>query len=796
MIYLDTETCGFHGPIVLIQYAIDDGDVIMHSVWKHTFQETMNLIKEICNHEEGICGFNLAFDWFHICQLWTTMDACCRKFGCWDEVAEDCITEYAICESLGRDGPCLKPHTALDLMCHARKGPFQSLMDRKDIKIRRIPSLMAPLLAEELGRRIPLKDVYFAKYKNKKRRWTIHDIVDEDTGDVDPFFMDVMLKFKPAAGLKPLATETGIVSESRVLMEDFVERLPKPVELGYAPFATAIGSPEDWKGAWPDVIGMHIRQWTYNEQARDYAKEDVHDTRNLHRWFSAKDNGLSDKDATAAVKNWTVDGLLLIDLPPGDTDSLLTCMVGAVRWHGFSIDKERLKGLRAKCREIQNKAVGNFNSVDVARKYLHEVMDEIEKTVIGNTTKGPILEEIARWKGKIVCPACKGAGCHDCEDGFLESSEKHPAAVRAQEILDFRRAGKRIEVIQKLLLAGRFHVSVVVIGTRSSRMSGADDLNPQGVDHSEEFRSCFTLKSGDFVISGGDFAGFELTVMDAAYGDPRMHAELQSGPKLHALWGSRYFFPNKTIEEILASKGLAAEKDMYGRSKNGVFAVSYFGEGYTLHTRVGIPEDIADEAYNKILKDYPDFAEKRRDVINMFCSMSQPAGLGTEVVWKDPAEKVESLLGFPRYYTLENMICKALFDLAQKPPKPWKGIGGRIKRRDREQTFSGAVQSALYGAAFAIQGSNMRSAGNHRIQSTGAEITKVTEATVWEFQPVGINNWLVLPMNIHDEVITLTIRRLTKPIKEAVLNVVESYRPRIPLIKMEWCEEMASWAEK
>ena len=45
---------------------------------------------------------------------------------------------------------------------------------------------------------------------------------------------------------------------------------------------------------------------------------------------------------------------------------------------------------------------------------------------------------------------------------------KHPAAVRSKEILDVKIAAKEVELYEKLLLAGKFHASFVVIGTLSS----------------------------------------------------------------------------------------------------------------------------------------------------------------------------------------------------------------------------------------------------------------------------------------------------------------------------------------
>ena len=108
-----------------------------------------------------------------------------------------------------------------------------------------------------------------------------------------------------------------------------------------------------------------------------------------------------------------------------------------------------------------------------------------------------------------------------------------------------------------------------------------------------------------------------------------------------------------------------------------------------------------------------------------FVLLHDPAGRHRhEVVWKEPADYAETMLGFRRYFTLENRIARAIFDLARKPPKHWKDCKVKVVRRDRVQTAGGAVSSALYGAAFSMQAANMRAAANHEIQSPGAEITK------------------------------------------------------------------------
>lgn len=71
MIFLDSETCGLDGIMVLLQWAKDDGPVSMHEVFCSPIQETIELIEEIVQDE--VVGFNLAFDWFHLQKLYNTV---------------------------------------------------------------------------------------------------------------------------------------------------------------------------------------------------------------------------------------------------------------------------------------------------------------------------------------------------------------------------------------------------------------------------------------------------------------------------------------------------------------------------------------------------------------------------------------------------------------------------------------------------------------------------------------------------------------------------------------------------
>jgi DNA polymerase I-like protein with 3'-5' exonuclease and polymerase domains len=776
-IYFDTECCGLHGPVVLIQYTYGDGDIELYNPWHNPIQETIELINDFMYHEDGIIGFNLAFDVFHLCQMYTTLTLLPDK----RRMLIDCIEEYALKEPKARFGACLKPQQSLDLMLHARKTEYQSTMDRKNIIVKRVPTPLAWELAKELDKRIPLRDIYFARKQDKTIRWQVDDILDE-FGDMIPGFKNIVLRFAPSSALKALVADIFGIATEEIKIFANVEPPKKaaPIELGYAPFALAIGKPGNWKGAWPQKgkIDIHIDHWAYNRLAREYASDDVKYTRMLYKYFDSQTPG---------------------GLPMNDIDSQLACMVGAVRWRGFNINITKLKNLRAKKQLILDNREVNQDAPLKCREYLAAAMSETEKLVMiidGKiTTKANILEQVAKWKKEKVCGICLGEGCHRCEDGLIKTDDKHPAAIRATNILEARHASKAIQNIDKLLIAGRFHASFKVIGTLSSRMSGGDDLNPQGLERATEFRSCFPLADKEMILDGGDFAGFEVVLADAVYADPELRKDLLTGKKIHGLFGT-FLFPGKSYDDILDTKGLPGERDIYTRSKNGVFAMLYGGESFTLQHRVGISEEAADDAYARWIKKYIVWGQARRKTFDMFCSMTQKGGIGTAVEWSEPSDYIESLYGFKRFFTLENKICKILFELAEKPPKLWKQLKIKIVRRERKQTVSGAVQSALFAAAFNIQSQNMRAASNHEIQSSGAQLTKKLQCQIWTIQPCGINSWRVVLLNVHDELMVPTLSKYSGAIQKIVDDFIIEERKLVPLLEIEWGNNLKDWSAK
>lgn len=773
--YLDTETCGFHGLPVLLQYAFDDGDIHLFEPWTRPARESLDLVERIC--DTCFVGFNNSFDWFQIAKLYTIW-----RLLPPDMIPAENIELVAQKEPEGRDGPCIKPASSLDLMLHSRKGPFQCLMARDDIRIKKVPTILAGALAQELEQRVELDGIMFAKRKDPNApRWQVYDRKNR-AGEIDPDFKDVVLRFNPAGGLKFLAEYAlGLDPEFHSFKEVEVPPEYRPSELGYVPFALGVSSPEkgwetfDKNGkstgfAWPAVIHHHIKHWHENEDARRYALADVKYTRMLDEHFGYPEIG--------------------------DDDSVLACMVAAVRWHGFVVDTDQASVLLEKARKVVERSPVNINKPDQVRRYIRECMDETEALLIDDSTKKSNLEQIrdemvVAAEGEI-CIKCMGSGCLRCRGKGTLDVGPMPASERADEILKIKFAAKEVELHTKLIQAGRFHANFNVIGTLSSRMSGGGGLNAQGIKHSVEVRRMFPLAWDGMILCGGDFDSFEVTLADAVFRDPKLRDDLLKGKKIHALMGAALY--DKPYEEIVASKGSAF--DMYSRGKQAVFAMLYGGDHNTIHNKLAIPMATAEEAFFRFQKQYPGIKLSREEVFERFQALRQPDGIGTAIHWKDPAEFSETFLGFRRYFTLENGICKALFKLAQNPPKHWRKIKLEVVRRDRVQQVGGAVSSALYGSAFQLQAGNTRAANNHLIQSPGAQITKAVQRRIWDVQPAGVHDWVVAPMNVHDEVMCVTHPDYLDEVSEVVRETVESYRPQVPLIAMEWSKRLDNWAEK
>jgi len=738
-LFYDTETCMFSGFVVLIQYAITDNpgklsddEITLYDVWHEPVSKTLRLIEMFMEHDN--VGFNLTFDHFHLTKCYNVFKVYAERYPHLVDQPPQ-IKLVVECEEAGMDSVALKPRACSDLMLWSRKDKrTQGLMNRGDVRIRKVPIDLAYPLSDELDARLELPEVYWERQKDKTVRWRVYDI------DEEPYFKDVVLKFNPSAGLKYLMEYFVGVKPPFHFNDISCEVYGQEVE--YAPSARAVYELYGVDAlAWPDVIQAHIDHWRNNVDARAYARYDVFATHRLYQYFGCPE--------------------------PGDDDSELACMVATVRWHGFTVDLEALRALREEANAVVQASPINVNSTAQVRQYLMDVLDVTEQIFIADTTRKQVLDEIAKW------------------------TDNPPAALRAKTILDVRKKQKEIELYDKLLLARRLHAGFNIIGALSSRMSGGSGLNVQGINRTTVVRRCFPIAWEGMTLSGGDFSKFEISIADAVYQDPSFRELVVGELKPAGVFGE-LMYPHLTYAEILASEG--KDPDYYGPAKSGLFATLYFGEAFTLHTNQGIPMDVAERAIITWRNRSPGL-KRSVDRITDTHSAIVESGTGG-FAWRDVQTYAENMQGFKRSFELEVSVMKVLFDLAVSPPKEWDKKKIKVVRRQRIQTAAGAVRSALYGAAFSIQNACIRAAGNHEIQSTGAILCKTLQRAIWDIQPAGVGPFLVAPMNIHDEIQCVCHDSVVDAVTDAVgKSIAEQREALVPLLGMKWSTHALNWAE-
>lgn len=747
--YFDSESMGFYGPTVLIQHAIGNGDIHLHNIWREPVYKTLDLIERMVEHKDGVVGFNLTHDWFHMNRTYGVLSML-------PKMRPPRILDYADCEdeTEAHDTYCIKPVKALDLLLYGRKGEFQSTLNQKDIRLRKVPRVMSGYLLDTLKEKVKIPEIYFSK-SHRGYEWKIeylHEgsnnaITPEELAngaDIDPTFCNLVLRFAPSASLKAI---WSFITGKEVDTYDDIANLPKVEEEGWWPTS----------GKWVNVASEYLFHWENDPRALQYAKHDVVMTRDVDEYFGYP------------------------EISEDDVDSNLACAIGAMYWRGFSFDKEKVTKRYYEVKKIVDSSPVNVNAPRQVKEWIHQTCTPLEKVAI-RSTSAEVLQKLA-------------------ED---EKWVKHNPEVskKAKLVLDTRKANNELKLLERLLIAGRMYVSYKVIGTKSNRMSGGGEsyikaggsINPQGIKKGDSIRPLFTLSFDDMVLCGGDFDGFEVSIAEAVYKDPLLRQELLSGKKMHGLFGAEMY--EMSYDEIMLTEKCNKNdpNGYYPRAKTGFFATLYGAMAEKLSKALWLPVERTQAGLDRFAAKYVEIQKYRERLAEKFAAMHQPK-VGGKIEWRDPQEYAESFLGFRRYFSLEYNIMKCLYDLATDPPPELKEIGKGIKvtRREKIQTVAGATMSALFGLAFSIQNKVFRAAANHDIQSPGGQMTKELQADIWKVQPSGVHSWLVMPMNIHDELECPCHRSVVLKVRDIVKEKIEVFREKVPLINMDWEMYKHNW---
>ncbi len=749
IIHYDTESIGFTGATMLIQYAEDrNREIVLWDIFDKPVLETLQLIQYMMN--STLVGFNLAHDSFHLA----------RTFNCLAQLPpheNPDPWEYAHVETtMETKKYCLKPAGAVDLMIVGRKDELQIAMKQKPIRFTRVPRVAAQELVNTVDSLLEIPSICHAK--GKGRVWDILDIKDgehfglspNEIGEnkrakeagldlpfpVDKDFVNIRLPFRPSGSLKDICKHIL----GRTDTEAFEDHGSKWSEEAFNP-----GS-----GKWISVFHEHYAAWKHDPKKREYARRDV---------------------------EYTYEYYDHLGQPKADGESMLAVMVGNTYWSGLAIDMEECEKQynQLEPKVLEDSKILNINKPAEVLPYLHEHLDELSRVGVTKTDSQTIHALIDFPERKV--------------------------AERAEFIRDARAREQEMRLLKKIKKVGRLHVTFQVSGTRTNRMSGGDSLegakgsiNPQGIKKSD-IRKMFTLVDKGELLSMGDFDGFEVSIFDAVYKDPELHKDLLSGKSVHALWGM--FLYSMTYDEIKSKSGVKATEDdgYYSRAKNSFFAGIYGAQPPKIAEITWLDEQDVLKATEHFRSKYSKIGEAEEAMINDHSCLIQKGEVGSAIIWNDPKLFVETFLGFRRYFKLEYSIIKTLFDLAQDLPEELTDFDPSIEiwRRDRPQKIKGCVMSALFHSCFQMMSTILRVGGNVKIQSPGGEITKDLQVRLVGFQPQGISEFHVKLYNVHDEILAVHKAELVDKIEEAVEQFIKDYKKHVPLLGMKWEKDVPAW---
>ena len=75
-------------------------------------------------------------------------------------------------------------------------------------------------------------------------------------------------------------------------------------------------------------------------------------------------------------------------------------------------------------------------------------------------------------------------------------------------------------------------------------------------------------------------------------------------------------------------------------------------------------------------------------------------------------------------------------------------------------------------------------------------LTKGLQRKIWDLQKHGINNWSVLPFNVHGEIMVPSVPEMTENIQETVKSFIRDNISDVPLLSITWKDNLANWSEK
>lgn len=726
-LYLDTESTGLMGPLNLVQIGDEDGRVIFIRPYKE--QEKMEgLRNSLMNENFTFVGYNVQFDAWKLYQFYGQQEAFECKF--------------------------------IDLLHRVKTSPpFAPFLKKKSVvKLADIDERVAGVVGEyvcgEIQKLVP-QGIEIKVKTSKKRKG----------------FVDLSFRSEVDAKLKTVIS--SLFPEEREYLKKIRETgwdLPDWKEKGW------LGAMEKEKEA------QYYLLYLENEKILDipsspflaYARRDIEYLFFLDKFFK---------------------------FPAQTDDDVCSEIVAFTRFRGFEIDaaglEEYKKGLEGELEKIEKFFPGvKLLSPKERKKYLNS---KFNLRLKGTGKKS--LEKLKRDLKFAI----------NSSDLFVATEMSTAVNAQSAQIL------KEVEKIEKynglyqrktqakrLLEAGKFYPDFVVIGTQSGRMAGKGGINTQGIDRGKEgIRKYIKLSQG------GDFDSLELNLAAYLYDDKMMQDDLCQ-IDMHLNTGLiliNSFLPLSYAEakKIKENKGHPLHEKVKAVRQAGKtinFSMLYFCSDQRVQQILEENEIeggvfLASEIRKKFLERYVGISLFSKKAEKKFCTLNPDSWFSCRADVDKMATRVENCFGYTRNFEFEKLLCQLFVSdegierTAQKECERLKIEEEKIVRKKEkgEQLIFRSILSARLGAILNIQSAVFRAAGNHIVQSSGAQMTKKLMGAIWKRKKVAL-------MNVHDEVnISPEYSDEYEEIKKIVEEFLESQRSLIPTLSMSW-DKMSVWADK
>lgn len=749
-LWLDTETVGLVGNTKLIQFSVDDGPVEMIPLYRgwqenaNTVSRLHRLFSMVDDPATLFIGFNASFDLFHLYRLRHQLEGL----------------------SLRSPSRPVQPFRCrvLDLQVAAMQNSilapfaFQKGKARAISRVRRVPmqavDRVVPVVTETLKKVLPAD-------------FPLHVGIHKVSGA--PHLRTLSWTLEARLSLKGLMKAYGLPT---IALEDVWPLPEKGAEKQWLPYPdTQVHDPVEVQC--DEVMrNPEANFWKYSE---------------LDIWYLKV---LYDR----------------LNRPEPDHNSECAHAVAYTRYYGFQVDHPVL---------------------DKTITYYQERVNEIEEKLKGIDLNSPpqrlkalqALDPLIQSSAKRILK--------------LAIDTQRPCADLAATMLEYGPSRQRLLQCQKVAecATGRAHPDLRVMGTPTGRMAGTAGLNWQGIGQAEwiddpveqtegedaewregeeeqeegeqmaevqaqdavERKFKIGLRASILAPIVGDFASFEVAIAAPVYGDQQLQADLDAGVDLHSM-AVATAHPGAiklglTYDQI-RSAYKAHDPKITGWRKNMkgvVFGIFYGAQAMKVSETVGCSLHEAEEVLQRFYSRYPGIQAFRAQVEKRFCT-ADTANWSCGCIDRMDDE-ISDLLGNKRRWTFERDVALVLWDLGQRGIKT--GIGGTVVRvkEKGQQTVDNAVCSALLGSTIAIQAAVSRQAGNHPIQSTGANLCKMLMAENWKRNRVPV-------LNIHDELLMPAHPRLSAPsFRSLVDEFTQTYRKAVPSLRFDWAET-SRWSDK